>query len=215
MIRVYHHIWPGLNGVGLEIGKLQKERIHNNIKDTFTYHPNIVKYTENECHTLLKMLEEIKEFDNKDYVLFSNNKGATKPNEPYQKEWREYLESSIIDNYKLHIQMLNNGFDTSGVLLNSKNSAPDFMKYWSGPFYPGNFWWAKVGTFNKMMVNLKEKWGPDIGRYASESKFFTFIHKWNPATFYPSFENFQIFYEYIVMENQINKEALDKLKSFL
>jgi hypothetical protein len=118
MIRVYQHIWPGNTDVGLEIGRVQKQRIFQSINDEFTYHPNIVKYTENECHTLLKMLEEIKQFDGDDYILFVNNKGATKPNEPYQKEWREYLESSLIDDYKSHIELLNQGFDTSGVLLN-------------------------------------------------------------------------------------------------
>lgn len=215
MIRVYQHIWPGNNDVGLEIGRVQKERIFKNIKDEFTFHPNIVKYTQNECHTLLKMLEEIREFDDDDYILFVNNKGATKPNEPYQKEWREYLESSLIDDYKSHIGLLNKGFDTSGVLLNYKNSALDFMKYWGGAFYPGGFWWTRVKLFDRLMVNLKNEWGVDVGRYASESKFFTFIHKWNPATLYPSFDNFEIFYEYIVKENQINKEALDNLKTFL
>lgn len=216
MIRIYHHIWPGENGVGLKIGELQKERIFNNIKDNFSYHPINVKFTENECLSLLTMLDEIKEFDGEDYILFSNNKGATKPNEPYQKEWREYLESSLIDDYKSHIEMLNKGYDTSGVLLNYKNSALDFMKYWGGAFYPGNFWWSKVKTFNKMTVNLKKKWKPDEGRYSSESNFFTYIHKWNPGTLYPSFENFKIFYDYIVKENQINKESFEnRIKTFL
>jgi len=215
MIHIYHHIWPGENGVGLTIGEFQKERI-NNIKDEFIYHPNIVKYSENECHTLLKMLEEIKTFDDTDYILFINNKGATKPNEPYQKEWREYLELSLIDDYTSHIKMLNDGFDTSGVLLNYKNSALDFMKYWGGAFYPGGFWWTRVKTLNRMTVNLHSHWGSNISRYASESNFFTFVHNWNPGTLYPSFENFQIFYEYIVKENQINKESFDnRLKNFL
>jgi hypothetical protein len=213
MLRIYHHIWSG--GGGLNIAAEQENRIFKNIQSEFTYHPNIVDNTQNECHTLLKMLDEIKQFDIEDCVLFLHTKGATKPDELYEKEWREYMELSIIDDYKTHIQILNSGFDTSGVLLNYKNTAPDFMKYWSGPFYPGNFWWAKVKIFDKMMVNLKTEWGMDIGRYASESKFFTFIHKWNPATFYPSFENFQIFYEYIVKENDINKDSLNRLKSFI
>ena len=216
MIRIYHHIWPGNGDVGLDIGRAQTERIFHNIKDEFTYHPNIVNYAENECHTLLKMLEEIKQFNNEDYILFINNKGATKPNEPYQKEWRDYLETSIIDDYTSHIQMLNKGFDTSGVLLNHKNSALDFMKYWGGSFYPGGFWWTQVKMFDKLMVNLKNYWSDDVSRYASESNFFTFIHNWNPTTLYPSFENFQIFYKYIIKENEINKESFNnRLKHFL
>jgi hypothetical protein len=206
MIRVYHHIWPGESGIGLSIGESQKQRIFHSIKDEFTYHPNIVNYTQNECHTLLKMLEEIKQFDDNDYILFVNNKGATKPNEPYQKEWREYLELSLIDDYKSHITMLDSGFDTSGVLLNYKNSALDFMKHWGGSFYPGGFWWTQVKMFGKMIVNLKSQWGSDITRYASESNFFIFIQNWNPATLYPSFENFQIFYQYIIKENAINNK---------
>lgn len=216
MIRVYHHIWPGVDNVGLNIGVDQKERIFRNIKDEFTYHPNVVKYTENECHTLLKMLEEISEFDSEDYILFINNKGATKPNEPYQKEWRDYLETSIIDDYKSHIEMLNKGFDTSGILLNYKNSALDFMKYWGGNFYPGGFWWTQVKIFDRLSINLKKHWGPNVTRYSSESNFFTFIHNWNPATLYQSFENFQIFYRYIIQENEINKESFDnRIKTFL
>jgi hypothetical protein len=216
MIHIYHHIWPGENGIGLNIGESQKKRIYDNIEDDFIYHSNIVKYTENECHTLIKMLNEIREFDDEDYVLFSNNKGATKPNERYQIEWREYLESSVIDDYKSHIELLDKGFDTSGVLLNYKKSGLDFMKYWGGTFYPGNFWWAKVKTFNKLTVNLTKQWGPNHIRYASESKFFTFIYKWNPATLYPSFNDFPIFFDYIVKENQINKESYEnRLKNFL
>jgi hypothetical protein len=216
MIRIYHHIWPGEGEVGLIIGNSQKKRLFDNIKYDFTYHPNIVKYSENECHTLLKMLEEIKEFDGEDYILFINNKGTTKPNETYQKEWREYLELSLIDDYKSHIEMLNNGFDTSGVLLNYKNSGLDFMRHWGGAFYPGGFWWTKVKVFDKLTANLKKQWEPNMGRYSSESSFFIYINKWNPTTLYPSFEKFQTFYEYIVKENQINKESFEnRLKSFL
>ncbi len=217
MLRIYHHIWPGENGVGLDIGKTQKERLFNNIKDEFTYHPNIAKYTENECPTILKMLEEIREFDGEDCILYIHTKGASKPNELYEKEWREYLELSLIDDYKSHIEVLNNGFDTSGVLLNYKNSGLDFMKYWGGSFYPGNFWWSKVKTFNKLTVNLKKQWGFEFNnRYSAESKLFTFVHNWNPCTLYPSFENFKILYEYIVKENQINKESFEtRLKKFL
>lgn len=216
MIHIYHHIWPGKHDVGLIIGEIQKERIFNNITDEFIYHSNIVKYTENECHTLLKMLEEIKTFHNDDYILFVNNKGATNPTEPYQKEWREYLESSLIDDYKSHIKMLNDGFDTSGVLLNYKNSALDFMKYWGGAFYPGGFWWTQIKTLNKININLAEHWGMNVSRYASESNFFTFVHNWNPTTLYPSFENFSILYDYIVKENEINKESFQtRIKTFL
>jgi hypothetical protein len=216
MVRIYHHIWPGENDVGLDIGKSQKKRIFDNIKDEFFYYPNIVKYTENECHTILKMLVEIQEFDGEDYLFFLNNKGATKPNEPYQIQWREYLESSLIDDYKSHIQLLNSGFDTSGVLLNYKNNTLDFMKYWGGNFYPGGFWWTKVKLFNRLTVNLKKQWGPDFNRYSSESNLFKFVYNCNSGTLYPSFENFQIFYEYIVKENQINKDSFEtKLKHFL
>ena len=214
MLRIYHHIWPG--GDGLDIGKNQKERIFNNIVDEFIYYPNIVNINQNECDTLLKMLEEIKKFDKEDCILFLHTKGATKPNQLYEKEWREYMELSVIDDYKSHIVNLNNGFDTSGVLLNYKNSALDFMKYWGVGFYSGNFWWAKVKTFNKITVNIKKQWGTNVSRYASESNFFTFIQKWNPTTLYPSFENFKVFYDYIVKENEINKESFEnRLKTFL
>jgi hypothetical protein len=214
MIHIYHHIWPG--GTGLEIADHQKNRLFNNISEKFIYHPNIVDIDENECHTILKMLDEIKKFDNNDYILFMHTKGATKPNELYKKEWREYVELSLIDDYKSHIKILENGFDTSGVLLNYKNLTLDFMKYWGMGFYTGNFWWAKVKTFNKATVDIKKQWGNKITRYASECIFFNFIYKWNPGTLYPSFENFQIFYKYIIQENEINKNVFEnRIKTFL
>jgi hypothetical protein len=214
MIHIYHHIWPG--GVGLEIAEKQKNRLFNSIADNFTYHPNIVSINQNECHTLLKMLNEIKEFDSEDYVLFLHTKGASKSNEAYEKEWREYMELSLIDNYKEHVRLLDDGFDTSGVLNNFNGLGPDFIKYWGCGSYGGNFWWAKVDCFNRMSKNIKNMWGRLEDRHMSEWCFLSKIYKWNPAVINPSFDNFNTFYEYIVKENQIAKDfRIDKTKKKL
>lgn len=199
MIHIYHHIWIG--GVGLEIAEKQKNRLFNSIADNFTYHPNIVSINQNECHTLLKMLNEIKEFDSEDYVLFLHTKGASKSNEAYEKEWREYMELSLIDDYKTHINLIDTGFDTSGVLMAKDGFGHD--RHWAGGFYGGNFWWTKVKLLNRVPTNIKEMWGTLENRHMSEWCFLNKIENWNPGIVTPSFENFSNFYNYIKTESDV------------
>jgi len=122
MIRIYHHIWPGdtSDNIGLKIAEEQRERVFNQITDEFTYHPNIVNINENECHIFLKIFEEAGGFDNTDYILYIHTKGASKPTKLYEIEWRKYMESSLIDNYKNFYNYIKSGNDRKTPILKSK-----------------------------------------------------------------------------------------------
>jgi len=200
MIHIYHHIWKG--GTGLQISKQQKERLYNNITDEFIYHPNITDVNQHEGHTLLKMLDEIKEFDNEDYILYIHTKGASKSNELYEIEWREYMELSLIDDYKIHIKMLEDGYDSSGVLM--ANDELQFIRHWAGGFYGGNFWWTKVKLLNRIPKNIKEMWGKMEDRHMAEWCFLNKIDNWNLGVVNPSFKNFVNFHKFIKEESAIN-----------
>jgi len=222
MIRIYHHIWPGdiSDNIGLKIAEEQRERIFNQITDEFTYHPNIVNINENECHTFLKMLEEVKEFNNTDYILYIHTKGASKPTKLYEIEWRKYMESSLIDNYKEHIKLLNMGFDTSGVLMRIDNymeKYPDIIKYWGdNDFYSGNFWWTTVKSINRIPKYVKKVWGVLENRYFGETYFINRIPGWNPAVLYPSLNDYKNFYNYIKSGNErLNPNLNIKIKNII
>ena len=205
MIHIYHHIWPG--GVGLQIANEQKKRLYDNIKDEFIYHPNIIEINQHETHTFLKILNEITQFHTDDYILYIHTKGATKPNELYEIEWREYMELSLIDNYKTHIQILNSGYDTSGVLMNIQNKNGDTLKYWGGNFYAGNFWWTKVDFINQLPKTFVDSL--DItNRYLIEGGIFNKMNKWNAGVLNPSFDNFSNLYNYIKKESSINSARI-------
>jgi hypothetical protein len=222
MIRVYHHIWPfgTPNNIGLKIAEEQRERLVNQITDKFTYHPNIVNINENECHTFLKILEEVKEFDNTDYILYIHTKGASKPTKLYEIEWRKYMESSLIDNYKEHIKLLNMGFDTSGVLMRIDNymeKYPDIIKYFGyNNFYSGNFWWTTVKSINRIPKYIKNMWGTLENRYFGETYFINQIDEWNPAVLYPPLDNFKNFYNYVKLTNDhLNPNLNGKIKNII
>lgn len=149
MIRIYHHIYP--TNEGLQISKQQKERIENNIFDKFEYIPNVVKKYETEIWTLKKLQNDAAEFSDDDVILYIHTKGATKPTIE-RKEWREYMEVQLIDNYKFHLDILSKGFDSSGVLL----GIPNWSITKSGDlFYGGNFWW----TTSKYIKSLPDDLG--------------------------------------------------------
>ena len=222
MIRIYHHIWPGdtLDNIGLKIAEEHRERVFNQITYEFTYHPNIVNINENECHTFLKMLKEIKEFDNTDYILYIHTKGASKPTKLYEIEWRKYMELSLIDNYKEHIKLLNMGFDTSGVLMRIDNHIfkyPDIIKYWgNNDFYSGNFWWTTVKSINRIPKYVKNVWGTLENRYFGETYFINRIPGWNPAVMYPPLDDYKNFYNYIKSGNErLNPNLNRKIKNII
>lgn len=212
MIHIYHHIWIG--GVGLEIAEQQKNRLFNSITDEFIYHPNVVDVNQHEGHTLLKMLDGIKEFDNEDYILYIHTKGASKPNELYEIEWRGYMELSLIDDYKTHINLIDNGFDTSGVLM--ANDELQFIRHWAGGFYGGNFWWTKVKLLNRIPKNIKEIWGTMEDRHMPEWCFLNKIENWKPGIVNPSFENFKHFYDHIeiVTKTDLAKQYITGVRNW-
>lgn len=168
MIRVYHHIWPF--NFGKEIAENQKRRIEKSITKEYTYHPNIVEYDQNENHTLQKLINEIDEYDDNDIILYLHTKGATY-NKLYQKQWREYMERDLIDDYESHINMINKGFDTSGVLMG--------IPIWSDNIYGGNFWWVKSESIKKIPKDLNNHLNFDT-RHDAEFKFLKLIPNWNP-----------------------------------
>ena len=222
MIRIYHHIWSGdtSDNIGLKIAEEQKERVFNQITDEFTYHPNIVNINENECHTFLKILEEVRGFDATDYILYIHTKGASKPTKLYEIEWRKYMELSLIDNYKQHIKLLDMGFDTSGVLMRIDNyieECPDIIKYWGdNNFYSGNFWWTTAKSINRIPKYVKNIWGTLENRYVCETYFINQIDNWNPAVLYPPLDNFKNFYNYIKSGNDRKNPNLNgKIKNII
>jgi hypothetical protein len=201
MIRIYHHIWSG--GTGLEIAELQKARIYNKIKDEFIYYPNVVSIEQNENYTLLKMLEELERYDGEDYLLYFHTKGASKGDLLYAQQWREFMESSLIDDYKSHIDMLDWGFTTSGVL----HGIPLLSEY----IYPGNFWWSKVKflkTFPKEELIKKESLE---FRWYAEWHFIQQLHNWKPGNVkHTPTENFECFYDFLctlILQNNFHKKT--------
>jgi hypothetical protein len=200
MIRVYHHIWDF--GEGLSIAQEQKERLFNNIKDEFTYHPNFAQQHENEYYTFLKMINDIPNFDNNDYILYIHTKGAS-GNTQIRRQWREYMELSLIDDYKSHLKALDLKFDTSGVLMG--------IPYWSENIYGGNFWWTTVKFLNLIPKNFTQL--IDIqNRHHAESLFLQLVNGWNPHNIRCFGEKYRHLYEFYFfmindMLNNLNKNV--------
>jgi len=156
MIKIYHHIYP--TQYGLDIAEEQKNRIYKNISDEFEYIPNVVKKYQSEIWTLNKLQNDCKEMNDNTPILYIHTKGATKPTIE-RKEWREYMEKEVIDNYKFHIDILSKGFSASGVLMG--------IPYWSvtpsgDNFYGGNFWWTNSGYIKTLPKDLEwDNWCSD------------------------------------------------------
>ena len=151
MIKIYHHIYPTKNG--LDIADQQVQRIDKNVIEEFEYIPNVVKRYQSEIWTLNKLQNDCKELDDNTPILYIHTKGATKPTIE-RLQWREYMESELIDNYKFHLDILSKGFSSSGVLMG--------IPYWSvtpsgDNFYGGNFWWTTSGYIKTLPQDLG--WG--------------------------------------------------------
>jgi len=168
MIRIYHHIWPFVEGEN--IAKQQKERIDTWIREEFTYHPNVVDHNQNELFTLIKLVEEIDSYDDNDFILFIHTKGASNPT-LVRSEWREYMELEVIEDYKTHIEALKRGYDTSGCLMG--------IPYWSENIYGGNFWWATAKFIKKIPKNYQYDMK---SRHQGEGNFLQLVEGWSPHT---------------------------------
>jgi hypothetical protein len=200
MIHILHHIFP--NELGKKIAKEQFERIEKKIKKPYNYIENNVGLSGNELNTYKLLIQNcLNSFELDDVVLFIHTKGATRDN-LIKREWREYLERELIDDYEYHIDKLYLGFDTSGVLMG--------IPHWSENFYPGNFWWAKVDFLNK--IDKKCEWRME-NRWYAENGFFHSIKKWNPFSKpTTNFDKLDNFYMYIkdqeLLFNKIEKTRL-------
>ena len=158
-IKVYHHIWP--YGRGEEIGKRQRDRIFNNIKD-FEYVPNVVPKNENTNQTLHKMWEDAKGMDDNDYILFIHNKGATKKGSDAlgMDELTDIIESELVDNYKHYIDVLDEGYhSTAGIMCG--------IPFWADTFYAGDLYWVTA----KYLKELPPTDYSYVNQYVAEAMF--------------------------------------------
>ena len=167
MIYCYHHIWPFERGIG--IGKRQKERILENIKD-IEYRPNVVPRNENENHTLHKLWEDAKFMHNNDVVLYIHNKGATKKGKDAlgMDELTDIIESEVIDNYQHYVDVLKEGYHSTASILCG-------VPFWSDTFYAGNIFWV-TGRYLKELPPTDYAY---INSYGAEAMFLQ-RGKWKP-----------------------------------
>lgn len=192
MIRIIHHIYSTqeCNSVADD----QQLRIKNKINSEYTYHRNVVSKGEHELHTLTNLLNSIiYDFNDNDFILYLHPKGCTHQNDE-MREWREYMEYHLIDNYEIHTKMLDIGFDTSGVLM----GIPIFAEN----YYAGNFWWARVDSLKKIPKNYN--WNMN-SRAEAENNFYQLIPDWNPYV-YPIIDFDKNSSLYTMFLNQMNAD---------
>jgi hypothetical protein len=81
---------------------------------------------------------ELIENDHSDYVgFYFHTKGVTRPYETIINYWREYLNESILNQWRLHYGNVSTVYDASAV---------NFLK--SPDHFSGNFWW-----FNRRYID--------------------------------------------------------------
>lgn len=213
MIKIYHHIYPTKEGI--EIAEQQRERIYKNISNEFEYIPNVIKRNQTEIWTLKKLQNDCLGLEDDTMILYIHTKGATKPTDE-RKQWREYMENELIDNYEFHLDILKKGFSSSGVLMG--------IPYWSittsgNSFYGGNFWWTTAGYIKTLPNDLGwDNWNiqkiynkdnDDFGNWISwaEIKFLNQGKNFNPYTI-PFFKlkGFEKFADLIAEEISNNKQ---------
>jgi hypothetical protein len=165
MIYIFHHIWP--SSAGIKIAKEQKNRIYNKINDEFIYIKSQVLQSQNELTTLKLLQSKVKSFDDNDTILYIHTKGAS-DTRIGKTEWREVMETEVIDNYKFHLKILKNGFNTSGCLMG--------IPFWSEYIYGGNFWWAAANY----LKTIKHKISDNGNRMLAEWNFISEGINWNP-----------------------------------
>lgn len=198
MINIIQHVYP--NELGIKIAQDQLNRISLKIKQPFNFIKNEVNLNQTELDTYKKLLNEwVEGFNDNDQILFIHTKGATRDNK-IKREWREYLERELIDNYEYHINALNLGFDTSGVLMG--------IPHWSEGFYPGNFWWANAKFIKRINKNIIDTFP---NRWHAELNFLSSISDWNPhSKANINFNKTKNFYYYIKNQD-ITKETIIKI----
>ena len=197
MINIIQHIYP--NELGTKIANEQSNRIKFTIKEPYNLIQSVVDVEfGTELDTYKKLLNEwVDGFNDNDLILFIHTKGATRNNK-IKREWREYLERELIDNYQYHTTVLNRGFDTSGVLMG--------IPHWSEGFYPGNFWWANAKFIKRINKNIIDTFP---SRWHAELNFLSSIKDWNPhSNPFLNFDKTKNFYYYIKNQDLLKEKYI-------
>ena len=111
-------------------------------------YPNVKIVHSSETHTLMEYpsLQLVKDLCDESvetqYVLYFHMKGVSRGNSVNMSDWRKFMEYWTIDQWKLCVTRLDEGYDTVGT--NYINVAflgiDQHPANW--PHYSGNFWWA-------------------------------------------------------------------------
>ena len=123
-----------------------------------------------EMPTLIRLKEFCDQSTEETYVLYIHHKGVTHPDNPCVSDWRTLMTFFMIDNWKMAIKFLNDGYDTVGVNYRQNPN----------PHYSGNFWWTKSSYVKRLQeltlpscVNYKSQLDlkllyPEVHRFDSE-----------------------------------------------
>ena len=126
----YHEIRIGFLGNVENI----KPYLSDKIKLVYTSE-NIKEY---EIPTINKLVDYCKETNENNHILYIHSKGAMSN----ANNWRRLMNNWLIENWKMNIDCLKDGYDTCGILK---------MK----DHYRGNFWWVNSHfiKFYKKKIN--------------------------------------------------------------
>ena len=187
MVFVFHHIYS--NQRGLEIAQQQKERVYSNFKFQFEYKDNVVPLNQNEWSTLLEIYKSKEVFQNDDIIFYFHTKSAVNGYNA-NIEWKELLESELIDKCDFYIDKIKLGFDTAGILMGIPN--------WSENLYGGNFWYMNARYLKGIEEN--EYWDT-TNRHQAESCFIQSGKNWNPYN-NPliSFDNYPYLFNHLTQQ---------------
>lgn len=120
------------------LGKTNKQLI-SNIEN---YHSKIeIIYTNENIklyeYPTLKLIYDFCQHNHDSNILYIHTKGATKPTIKGEIKWRQYMSYFVIDKYQNSLNVLDQGYDTSGCELKTGENKFKYLHY------AGNFWWAK------------------------------------------------------------------------
>ena len=187
MLYIYHHIFPTKRG--MVIKEEQKKRIYEKINTEFTYIESINSIDKNEWETIIKLYNEAKNYKDNDIILYIHTKGAVN-DYLYNAEWRDCMETELIDNHLFYLDKIKMGFDTAGCLM----GIPD----WSQNFYGGNFWYISCEYLKR--IPYDEKWDFK-NRHLVETNFIQRGENWKPYNNpLVDVQKYPTFYEIIYQE---------------